>query len=558
MTGATEKDFDHIVIGAGSGGCAVVGRLTEDPDARVLLLEAGGWDTSPWLSIPLGWGQVYTRKLFDWRFQTEPEPALNNRAIECARGMVIGGSSSTNALGYVRGHAGDYDRWASAGLDRWSYADVLPYFRKQESWEGGADFYRGGDGPLTTRTTRYSDPLIDSVEAAAVEAGLPLTPDYNGAQQEGFGRVQQTVRNGRRCSSAVAYLRPALGRSNLTVVVRAMVLRVLIERGRVTGVEYAVGGKTQIARASSVVLAAGVIKTPHLLMLSGIGNADDLKRHGIEPSVDLPGVGQNLRDHISPIIRFRRSERGPLHARMRYDRVAFDMARAFVAGTGPASDVPSGVMGFVRTDQAGDLPDLQILLNAAPLNARPYLHQRFGSYDDGMAFRIVLLRPTSSGTVSLASGDPVANPVIRQNFLSDPKEWATLRSGLRLLDDMVSRNALRTLHGAEIDAPADRSDAALDASIRARSLTTHHPLGTCRMGADGDPGAVVDAELRVLGVEGLRIADASVMPDMVGGNINAPIIMIAERVADFIRGRPQLARADMSAVQTRTPLLNVA
>lgn len=534
--------YTHIVIGAGSAGCAMAGRLTEDEDRQVLLLEAGGWDRDPLISIPLGWGQIYTKKLYDWRFQTEPEAALDGRAIECARGKVIGGSSSVNALGYVRGNAGDYDRWAANGLPEWSYADVLPYFRKQETWAGGADFYRGGSGPLAVRETGYADPLVDAIGEAAIDAGLGWTQDYNGAQQQGFGRVQQTVANGRRCSAATAYLRPALHRPNLKVETGAEVARVLIERGRAVGVEYRRGGQFRRVYADSVVLSAGVIKSPQILMLSGIGDPEALRDHGIAPINPVPGVGRNLRDHISPILRFRRPERGPLFARMRWDRVARDMAQAYVFGSGPASDVPSGIMGFLKSDPGEKLPNLQFLLNAAPLTARPYWRSS-RAYEDALAFRIVLLRPTSSGSVTLRSDDPFAPPIIRQNFLSDPSEWAALRRGLRIVADLRSRGELRTLCGTEIDGPEDDSDAALDRSISARSLTTHHPLGTCRMGAADDAEAVVGADLKVRGVEGLYVVDASAMPDMVGGNIHAPIVMIAERAADMIRGRQQLAPA---------------
>ena len=543
----TSNIYDHIVIGAGSAGCVLAGRLSEERDRRVLLLEAGGWDRDPMISIPLGWGQIYTEKRHDWRFATEPEPALNGRAVECARGRVIGGCSSTNALGYVRGNAGDYDRWAASGLAGWSYADVLPYFRKQESWEGGANPYRGDVGPLKVRKTRYADPLVDAIGEAAIDGGWGWTDDYNGACQEGFGRVQQTVGNGRRCSAATAYLHPALRRSNLRVETRAEVTRLLFASDRIVGVEYRRSGKMRTAQAESVILSAGVIKSPQILMLSGLGNPDELRSHGITPRAALPGVGRNLRDHISPILRFRRPERGPFFARMRYDRIARDMAQAYLFGSGPASDVPSGIMGFLKSDPGQPIPDLQFLLNAAPLSARPYWRAS-NAYEDALAFRIVLLRPTSSGSVTLRSTDPLEQPVIRQNFLSDPEEWATLRRGLRIVRDLRSRGTLKQLCGEEFDAPTDYGDGALDASISARALTTHHPLGTCRMGSEDDAGAVVGSDMRVHGVAGLHVVDASVMPDMVGGNINSPVIMIAERAADMILGRRLLARAELPSV----------
>jgi 4-pyridoxate dehydrogenase len=536
--GAT-AEYDFVVIGAGSAGCAMAGRLSEDGGKRVLLLEAGGWDRDPLISIPLGWGQIYTRKLHDWRFPTVAEPALNNREIECARGKVIGGSSSTNAMAYVRGHARDYDRWAASGLPSWSHAHVLPYFRKQENWEGGASAYRGSGGPLDTRESRYEDPLVDAVRGAAAQAGHPFTDDYNGAQQEGFGRVQMTIRGGRRCSASVAYLRPALRRENLRVEVGALVLRLLMDGDLVVGVEYERRGRRHHVRAGRVILCAGVIKSPQLLMLSGIGDPDALRLHGIKPCVPLRGVGLNLQDHVSPIMRFRRAGNGPVFARMRFDRIARDMVRARLFGTGMASDVPCGLIAFLKSDAGEALPDLQFILNAAPLAARPYLNPR-NAYADGFAFRIVLLRPRSRGSVSLRSADPGANPVIRQNFLSDPSEWAGLRAGLRMLRDLSSRSAFGAISGGPIEPPEDYSDTALDAVIRSRALTTHHPAGTCRMGTVNDPLAVVDERLQVIGVRNLHVVDAAVMPDLVGGNINAAVIMIAEKAADMIRGREPL------------------
>ncbi len=538
MTQKTE--FDYIVVGAGSAGCVMAGRLSEDSNRRVLLLEAGGWDRDPLISIPLGWGQMYTKKLHDWRFPTVPEGVLNNREIECARGKVVGGSSSTNAMAYVRGHSGDYDRWADSGLKTWSFAHVLPYFRKQETWEGGATLYRGGQGPLATQFTKFEDPLVEAVIGAGAESGFPWTDDYNGAQQEGFCRVQMTIRKGRRCSSAAAYLRPASGRTNLIVKVQALVLRVLLEGERVVGVEYENAGRSHIARAPNVILSGGVINSPQLLMLSGIGDPDDLRRLGIEPRVALRGVGRNLQDHLSPIVRFRRRSPGPVFKRMRFDRIARDMSQAYLFGTGMASDVPCGVMGFLKSDENQTLPDLQFILNAAPLTAKPYFHPRY-AYPDGFAFRIVLLRPKSRGQISLRSADPHAAPVIHQCFLSAAEDWAVLRAGLRMSRELSTRKSLQPFSSGQIVSPADDSDASLDAFTSAHALTTHHPSGTCRMGPAHDAMAVVDERLAVNGVGGLHVVDASVMPDLVGGNINATVLMIAERAADMISHRPLLA-----------------
>jgi 4-pyridoxate dehydrogenase len=418
-----------------------------------------------------------------------------------------------------------------------------PIFAGQESWEGGADEYRGGDGPLVTRTTRYSDPLVEAYLAAAVAAGHPSTEDYNGARQEGFGRTQQTIRAGRRCSAAVAYLHPALGRTNLAVVVGGLATRVVLEGRRAVGVEYLKGGERLVARAQrEVILAGGVINSPQLLMLSGIGDPADLRAHGIPVHAPLPGVGGNLQDHISAPVVYARREPGPLHKRMRADRIAIDLGRAYFRGDGIAADLPVGLTAFLKSDSKDSLPDIQLLFVAAPMTASPYFPPFARPYADSFGCRAVVLRPESRGRVELASTDPCAAPRIRQNFLATEKDWSALRAGLRLAREIGQKAPLAPFAAAEI-APGQGgwSDDALDAHIRATAITVHHPLGTCRMGPDGDPMAVVDPELKVFGVDGLRVVGASVMPDLVGGNINAPVIMIAERAADLIRGRTPLA-----------------
>jgi 4-pyridoxate dehydrogenase len=533
MPGA-RSSYDYVIVGAGSAGCTLAGRLSEDGETRVLLLEAGGWDRDPWITIPLGWGRIFERRLHDWMYFSEPEPALGGRRIECARGKVIGGSSSINAMAYVRGHRGDYDRWAASGLPGWSYARLLPYFRRQESWEGGANDYRGGDGPLTTGTAQYDDPLVDACLEAGAAAGFPATADYNAAQQEGFARMQHTIRRGRRCSAAVAYLRPALARRNLHVIHDALASRIVLERGRATGVEYRTKSGAVTARAErEVLLAAGVINAPQLLMLSGLGDPEELRAHGIATAVALPGVGKNLQDHISAGLEYRRRERGPFARTMRFDRLGLALAQAYVAGTGFATNLPSGWMAFLKSRPDAPLPDIQFLFRATPPVAHPYLGTPFA---DGFAFRAVLLRPQSRGMVQLASSDPAAPPQIRQNFLSTEIDRRVLRDGLRMARLVASQPALRPFIAEPYRTESD-SDADLDALINATAATAHHPLGTCRMGLDDDAGAVVDAELRVRGVEGLRVVDASVMPDLVGGNINAAVIAIAEKAADLIRGR---------------------
>ena len=362
------KSYDYVIVGAGSAGCTLADRLSEDPTTTVLVLEAGGWDRDPWIHIPLGWGKILQKRLHDWMYFSEPEPHADGRRVECARGKVVGGSSSTNAMAFVRGNRGDFDRWSAAGLTGWSYAHTLPYFRKQESWQGGSSAYRGGDGPLTTQFCRYQDPLLGAYIEAGQAAGHGWTDDYNGEKQDGFARLQMTIRNGRRCSAATAYLRPALERSNLSVEVDALATKIVFEGNRAVSVAYAKGGSTIVARAErEVILCGGVINSPQLLMLSGIGAPDELKQHGIDAKVALPGVGKNLQDHASVILMYRRAERSPFLEMMRADRIGLELPKAYFFGKGFAADVPGGVTAFLRTRPDVALPDIQILLTAASL-----------------------------------------------------------------------------------------------------------------------------------------------------------------------------------------------
>ena len=543
------KSYDYVIVGAGSAGCTLAARLTEDAGVNVLLLEAGVWDRDPWLHIPLGWPRLLLKRMHDWMYFAEPEESMGGRGLECARGKVVGGSSSINAMAYVRGNRGDYERWSKSVSPDWDYAHVLPYFRKQEAWVGGADDYRGTDGPLSVGVCKFQDPLIDAFAQSGLAAGHPHTDDYNGASQEGFGSWQTTIRDGRRCSTALAYLKPALSRPGLSVEVGALATRVLMEKDRAVGVEYEVGGELLSVRAErEVILAGGVINSPQLLMLSGIGEPEQLKQHGIDCRVALRGVGKNLQDHISAAVAWTRKEPGPFHRSMRADKIVLELAKCYFFGRGLATDLPGGEMAFLKTSSSEPLPDIQMLFNAAPMTAAPHFPMIKAPYDDGFACRAAVLRPESRGEVTLKSANPRDHLRIKQNFLQAEKDRKTQRAGLRMAREIGAQKPLQAFIGKELGpGPENWSDKGLDEWIKINGITVHHPACTAKMGPVSDPTAVVDPTLKVIGVQGLRVVDASVMPDLVGGNINAPVIMIAEKAADLIRGRKLLEPAKVAA-----------
>ena len=527
--------FDYIIVGAGSAGCVLANRLSENPTTRVLLLEAGPMDRDPLIQVPFGVGRLYPRRKYDWGYDNEPEEAINGRVTDAMRGRVVGGSSSINGMMYVRGNPNDYNRWAQKGAIGWGYDDVLPYFRKIEAWQGEPDSeFRNRSGAVIVTPAQDPDPLYDAWAEAVKASGHDLNPDYNGGTQEGFSRTQFSIGNGRRASASVAFLRPALQRRNLELRTDATANRIIFDGRRATGIEYIRGGQTRRASANrEVILSGGSFNSPHLLMLSGIGPASHLGEFGIEVRQDLPGVGSNLQDHWATMVGYARKTTSLFLKTMRFDRMTRAMFEAYFFGRGAATKMPMGFVGFIKSRPELAVPDLQFMMRGVLNNMHMWFPGIKAPFLDGFGIRPVLLHPESRGWLKLQSADARDRVKVFQNYFGVQSDLIPLREGVRMIRSFAMRPEMDDFRGEEIDPGLSvQKDDEIDAWTRSTVITAHHPACTCAMGI-GDR-AVLDPAMKVRGFERLRVVDASAMPDLPSGNTNAPVMMMAAKAADMI------------------------
>jgi choline dehydrogenase len=533
---------DYVIVGAGSAGCAMAYRLAE-AGKRVVVIEHGGSDAGPFIQMPGALSYPMNMGIYDWGFATEPEPHLGGRRLATPRGKVIGGSSSINGMVYVRGHAKDFDTWAEMGADGWGYADVLPYFKRMEASHGGSGpEFRGTSGPLHVSRGTRENPLFDAFIEAGRQAGYPVTQDYNGQQQEGFGPFEATIHKGRRWSAANAYLKPAMAGGNVHIV-RGFARKVVMDGKRAVGVEVDTRAGRQVIRAGGeVVIAASSINSPKLLMLSGIGPAEHLKEHGIEVVADRPGVGANLQDHLEIYMQFAASQPITLYKYWNIWGKAWVGAQWLLTGKGPGASNQFEACAFIRSKAGVEYPDIQY--HFLPIAVR--YDGKAVAEGHGFQAHVGPMRSKSRGSVTLRSGNPTDAPVIRFNYMSDPSDWEDFRRCIRLTREIFGQEAFKPYLKAELQPGAGvETDAQLDDFLREHVESAYHPCGTARMGRASDPMAVVDPECRVIGVEGLRVADSSIFPQVTNGNLNAPSIMTGEKAADHILGRTPLPASNL-------------